>query len=423
MTDLKTRIEEANAKAFDILRQGKPQLVDVARAIDVVPGMLPNMILHSAPKIEWDRMCGPHRNGIIGAAIWEGLARDAEEADAKIRAGEILIDPCHFHATVGAGAGITSASTPMLVVDNVTHGTRAYSCISEGGGLRLLKWGWWDQGVLDTLTWQSEVFFPVLKAALKAAGPIDLKNIISRAVQMGDECHNRSVAATSLFLRELYPHLLSLDGFNAADLRASIKFLVESEHFLLHGIMAAAKSVLMAAEGIDYSTVVTAMARNGVDFGIKVSGLGDQWFVAPANDVKGLFFRAEWSYADAAPDLGDSSITETFGLGGFIQPCAPTVTQYVDGSVAQAMANTREMEEICVGTNPDVLIPAMDFAPAPLGIDIRKVVKTGFTPLLDTAITHRDGGLIGAGEVRAPIACFELALKAFGEAVKQLEKA
>ena len=413
MSELKSRIEAANARAFDILRGGAPCLIGVAPALEVVPGMAPNLILHSAPAIAWDEMCGPHRNGIVGAAIWEGLAATPEEAEAKLASGAIRTAPCHHHDAVGAGAGITSASTPMLIVENAAFGTRAYSCISEGGGLRLLKWGAWDQGVLDTLTWQARVFAPILNAALQASGPVDLKLIVSRAVEMGDECHNRSVAATALFLRQIYGALVALD-LPQDDVRAAIRFLVDSEHFLLHGIMAAAKSVLMPAEGIAYCTLVTAMARNGVNFGIKVSGLGDTWFTAPANPVRGLFFRAEWSDADAAPDLGDSSITETVGLGGFIQPCAPTVTQYVQGSVAQAIANTREMAEICQGANPDVRIPAMDFAPGPLGIDIRKVVKTGITPLLDTAITHRDGGLIGAGEVRAPMGCFAAALKAFG---------
>lgn len=419
MSNVKALIEDANAKTVDIIRQGKPQLIDVAPALDVVPGMQPNLILHSAPAIEWDRMCGPHQNGVIGAALWEGLASDRDDAIAKIRRGEILTAPCHHHMAVGAGAGITSASTPMLVVENTAFNTRAYSCISEGGGLRLLKWGAYDETVGKRLTWQAKVFASVLQAALRAAGPIDIKAIVSRAVEMGDECHNRTIAATSLFLKEIYGSLVELDMPREA-VRESIRFLVESEHFLLHGIMAGAKSMLLPAEGIPYSSVVTAMARNGVDFGIKISGLGDQWFVAPANEVKGLFFRAEWNYDNAAPDLGDSSITETIGLGGFIQPCAPTVTQYVQGSVQQAIANTLEMAEISVASNPDVRIPAMDFAAAPIGIDIRKVVQKGITPLLDTAITHKDGGLIGAGEVRAPLACFEKALKAFGQHVAGL---
>lgn len=414
MSGLKTLIEDANAKTLDIILRGKPQLVDVAPALEVVPGMLPNLIMHSGPAIAWDDMCGPHKQGIIGAALWEGLASTPEEAERRIRAGEILTAPCHNHVSVGAGAGITSASTPMLIVENTTFGNRAYSCISEGGGLRLLKWGAYDDTVFKNLTWQAKVFAPVLSKALQASGPIDIRNIISRAVEMGDECHNRSIAATSQFLKEMYGHLVALD-MPAEDVRSSIKFLVDSEHFLLHAIMAAAKAMLVPAEGIEYSTIVTAMARNGVEFGIRVSGLGDQWFTAPANPVTGLFFRAEWNDSNAAPDLGDSAITETIGLGGFIQPTAPTVTQYVQGSVQQAIANTLEMQEICATTNPDVRIPAMDFAPGPIGIDIRKVIQTGILPLLDTAITHKDGGLIGAGEVRAPIGCFEKALKAFGQ--------
>ncbi|QEO17981.1 YlbE family protein [Acetobacter vaccinii] len=417
MSTLKDRIEAANTRTVDIIRQGKPQLIDVAPALDVLPGMLPNLILHSAPAIAWDDMCGPHKHGIIGAALWEGLASTPEDAERKLRSGEILTAPCHHHMAVGAGAGITSASTPMLVVENAAFGNRAYSCISEGGGLRLLKWGAYDETVFKNLTWQAKVFAPVLKQALRASGPIDIRNIISRAVEMGDECHNRSIAATAQFLKELYGHLMAVD-MPAQDVRDSIKFLVESEHFFLHAIMAAAKSMLVPAEGIEYSTIVTAMARNGVDFGIKVSGLGDQWFIAKANPVRGLFFRAEWNDSNAAPDLGDSAITETIGLGGFIQPAAPTVTQYVQATMQQAIANTQDMLSICHATNPDVRIPAMDFAPGPLGIDIRKVVQTGITPLLDTAITHKEGGLIGAGEVHAPLACFEKALRAFAQTLE-----
>jgi hypothetical protein len=228
---------------------------------------------------------------------------------------------------------------------------------------------------------------------------------------MGDECHNRSVAASSIFFRELSPYLIRVAEGDV--LLECAEFLAKAEHFMLHTIMAAAKSMVLAIEGIDHSTVVTTMARNGVEFGIRVSGLGDDWFTAPANPVEGLYFRSEWGPEDAALDLGDSCITETVGLGGFIQPAAPTVQQYVQGSLEQAFQNTAEMREICVGTNDEVQIPTLDFAGAPIGIDIRKVVQTGIAPLIDTAITHQEAGLIGAGEVRAPKACFEKALKAF----------
>lgn len=412
MRDLKTQVDQANEEALRIVLSGRPVLVDVRPAIDVVPGMSRNMILHSAPPIEWRDMCGPHRNGILGAILWEGLADTPGDAEVMIENGDVLIEPCHHHDTVGAGTGITSASTPMLVVENAAHGNRAFSCLSEGGGLELLKWGCYDQKIADHLSWQAEILGPALKSAIEAVGGVDVKNIISKAVQMGDECHNRSIAANSLFFREIAVALLDTAS-DRKTLIDSVTFLTEADQFFLHGIMAAAKSMLNPAAGTEFSTMVTAMARNGVEFGIRVAGLGDTWFTAPANHVEGLFFRSEWGPADAAPDLGDSSITETIGLGGFIQAAAPSVQSYVGGSMQQAIDNTREMATVCVGANPEFPIPALDFSGAPVGIDIRKVVKTQTAPLIDTAITHRDKGLIGAGQVRAPLACFEQALKAF----------
>ena len=412
MPDLKRKIAEANKQSLNILLSGRPVLIDVQPAIDVVPDMTKNMVLHSAPPIDWQNMCGPHRNGIIGAVIWEGLAETCTDAETMIERGEILIEPCHHHDTVGAGTGITSASTPMLVVENTTHGNRAFSCLSEGGGLQLLKWGCYDEKIAKHLSWQSNVLGPTLQSAVKAVGGVDVKNIIAKAVQMGDECHNRSIAANSLFLREIVVSLLE----NTKDRDALIEcttFLTESDQFFLHGIMAAAKAILNPAVGIEFSTMVTTMARNGVEFGIQVAGLGERWFTAQANMVEGLFFRSEWGPKDAAPDLGDSCVTETIGLGGFIQAAAPTVQSYVKGSMQQAIDNTQEMKDICIGINPEIQIPSLDFAGAPIGIDIRKVVKTGITPLIDTAITHRNKGLIGAGQVRAPMTCFEEALKAF----------
>ena len=412
MPDLKTKVEQANRQALDTVLSARPVLVDVQPAIDAVPGMCRNMILHSAPPIEWRRMCGPHRNGILGAIVWEGLAKTPADAQAMIERGEILIEPCHHHDTVGAGTGITSASTPMLVVENLEHGNRAYSCLSEGGALQLLKWGSYDERIAANLSWQAEVLGPALGAAVRATGGVDAWNIVKQAVQMGDECHNRSIAASSLFFREIAVALLDTASDDDT-LTACVRFLSEAEHFFLHGIMAAAKAMLNAAAGIQYSTMVTAMARNGVEFGIRVSGCGETWFTAPANLVRGLYFRSEWGPDDAAPDLGDSCIAETAGLGGFIQAAAPSVQSYVGGSMQRAIDTTREMETICIGTNPDIRIPSLNFDAAPIGIDIRKVVRTGTAPLIDTAITHREQGLIGAGEVRAPMACFEKALRAF----------
>ncbi len=409
---LKEKIEQANQKALDRFLTGRPTLVDVRPALEVVPGMTKNMVLHSAPPVAWADMCGPHRHGVIGAVLWERLADSPAEAEAMIESGGVQIEPCHHHNTVGAGTGITSASTPMLVVDNLEHGNRAFSCLSEGGGLQLLKWGSYDEKIAAHMTWQAETLAPVLQGAIKAVDGVDIKNLIAKAVQMGDECHNRSIATNSLFFKEIVVALFDTCDDRKA-LTDCVRFLTEADQFFLHGIMAGVKAMLDAAANVEYSTMVTAMARNGVEFGIRVSGLGDEWFTAPANNVDGLFFRSEWGPEDAAPDLGDSAITETAGLGGFIQAAAPTVQSYVNGSMRDAIENTRQMATICIGANPDFQIPTLDFAPAPVGIDIRKVVKTGVAPLIDTAITHREQGLIGAGQVRAPMGCFESALKAF----------
>ena len=413
--DVKRKIGIANAETLDVILNGRPVWVDVRPALEVVPGMTKNTVLHSAPPIAWERMCGPHQNGIIGAALFEGLADTPEEARRRIEKGEIIVDACHNHDSVGAGAGITSSSMPMIVVENETHGNRAYCAVFESGSLRGIKWGNYDEEIGNHLRWQADVLRPVLQAAVQAMGGLDVKSILAKAVQMGDECHNRSVAASSIMFRELAPYLVEAgeDAGSGKAVRESVDFLAQAEHFFLHVTMAAAKAMLEPAKGIPYSTVVTAMARNGVEFGVQVSGLDDEWFAAPANAVEGLYFRAEWGPEDATLDLGDSCITEVIGLGGFIQATAPTVQQYVQGSFAQAAQNTAEMREICTGENAEFQIPNLDFAGAPTGIDVRKVVQTGIAPLIDTAISHKEAGLIGAGQVRAPMACFQQALRAF----------
>ncbi len=412
MPDLKASIAAANQETVSRILAGQPVWVDVRPAIEVVPGMTRNMVLHSSPRIEWGRMCGPHRNGIVGAVLFEGLAQTLEEANHLIEKGDIVIDTCHNHNSVGAGAGITSASMPVVVVENKTYGNRAYCDVFESGALQSLKWGWYDEKVGAHLHWLAEVFAPVLRAGIECMGGLDVKSIIAKAVQMGDECHNRSIAASSLFFKDLMPHLLR-SQVKEADLLQAVDFLAKADHFFLHVTMAAAKAMLEPAKDIPYSTVVTTMARNGVNFGIQVSGLGDEWFTAPAGKVDGLYFRSEWGPEDAALDLGDSCITETVGLGGLIQATAPTVQQYVQGTLADAIRNTLEFREICVGTNRELQLPNLDFEGAPVGIDIRKVVQTGILPILDTGITSKEAGLIGAGQVRAPKECFEKALRAF----------
>lgn len=390
----------------------QPVWVDVRPAIEVLPNMTRHIILHAGPPIEWERMCGPQRKGVINGALYEGLAQTEDQAIRLIEQGEIRLAPCHDYGAVGGMAGITTASMPMVVVQNKTYGSAGYSQLYQGPGVQELRWEDYGQASINQWRWLENVLGPALGAAIRARGELDVKSIIARALQMGDECHNRNVAGSALLLREILPWLLKA-GLDKGMLRESINYLAKADQFFLCLAMAAAKATVEPAKGIPYSTLVTTTSRNGVDFGLKVSALGEQWFMAPANPVEGLYFSSEWGPDDATPDIGDSAIMETVGLGGLVQATAPALQQFVGGSFSRAVQLTQEMREITIGAIEAYQLPNLDFAGAPVGIDIRKVVQTGITPIIDTAIAHKQGGVIGAGQVRAPMGCFKQALQAF----------
>ncbi|MBN1314615.1 MAG: DUF1116 domain-containing protein [Anaerolineales bacterium] len=408
------KIEAANRQAMDALLSSKPVWIDVKPALDVLPGMTPNLILHAGPPIEWDRMCGPQQKGIINAAIYEKLAQTPGEALALIEAGKIRFAPCHDYNAVGGMAGITSPSMPMIVVLNENSGHMGYSQLYQGPGVQELRWGDYDTGARKQWQWLRDVLGPSLGAAIRRRGGMDVKTVIAKALQMGDECHNRNSAGSNLLLKEMMPWLLKSD-LPEMMVRESVEYLCGADQFFLCVAMAAAKATMEAVKGVPYSTVVTALCRNGVDFGIKVSGLGEQWFTAPANKVNGLYFSSEWGDEDAVLDIGDSAIMETAGLGGHVQATAPALQQFVGGSFARAVELTREMRQITLGVIQDYQLPNLDFEGAPAGIDILQVIQTGITPIIDTAIAHKKGGVIGAGQTRAPLGCFERALVAFWE--------
>ena len=416
MTDipLRAKIEAANREVLQRFLSSRPQWVDVRPALEVLPGMTERTILHAGPAIAWERMCGPQRRGVIGAILYEGLAAGEAEAEALVERGAVRLAPCHEHGAVGGMAGITSASSPMVVVRDETHGNLGYSQLYQGPGAPLVNRDDYDRAAIAQWRWLETVLGPALQAAIRARGGLDVKHLTARALQMGDECHNRNAAGSALLLAALLPWLHKTGG-DAARLREVVKYLTWAEQFSLCVSMAAAKATADAAKGVPFSTLVTTLSRNGVDFGIKVSGLGEQWFTAPANKVDGLYFASEWSDADAVPDMGDSAIMETVGLGGHVQAAAPALQQFVGGSFARAAALTREMVQITAGVATDYQIPNLDFGGAPVGIDIRKVVQTGITPVIDTAIAHKKGGVIGAGQTRAPLDCFAAALRAFAE--------
>jgi Protein of unknown function (DUF1116) len=408
-SDLKTRVEAANAAALTRLTSANPVLVDVAPAGEVVEGLEDRMILHAGPPISWERMCGAMRGSVIALVLWEGWAPTPDAAERLVVEGKVRLEPNHHHHAVGPMAGTTSPSLPVWVVENRTFGNRAFCRLAESWQ----QFGQFDAEALGGLSRWRDVWAPSVRAGLRKRGPVPLKSIIARALQMGDELHNRPNAASSLFANVMGQAMVDADVAKPA-LLETMGYLAGNEFLFLGISMAAAKSAAEPVEGIGDSTLVTAMARNGVEFGIRVSGMPGEWFVAPAPRVEGLFlpgFKSE----EAGLDMGDSAITETVGWGGFVLGGAPGILALTGGTPEEALHISREMREITAGLSPDYRIPALGFAGSAVGIDIRKVVATGVEPLIDTAIAHRDAGhpKIGGGLVRAPMACFRTALAEF----------
>lgn len=415
------RVSEANDKAIKILKEAHPHLVDIDLAINAIPGMHQKKILHSGPPIQWENMCGPMQGAIIGALLFEGLAEDAESAKTLAESGEIEFSPCNDNSTVGPMAGVVSASMPVHIVKNIVHGNYAYCTINEGLG-KVLRFGAYSDEVIERLKWLKEVYAPALKAALSFSDGIDLKSITAQSLHMGDECHNRNKASTMLFYREISDFFLKTD-LDKNQISEVLRFIRNNEHYYLNLSMPSCKATLDAAGGIQYSTVVTTMARNGVEFGIKTSGTGKtEWFTAPANYVKGLYFPG-YGEDDAAPDLGDSCITETMGIGGFAMAGSPAIVQFVGGDVSDALNYSEQMYNITLAENSNYSIPALNFRGSALGIDISKVVDTGILPVINTGMAHKTAGIgqVGAGIVHPPKDCFEYALLALHNGIRGVE--
>lgn len=407
-------IDEANRVALERYSSAQPVLVGIGRARDVVPGFRDRMLLHAGPPITWERMSGPLRGAVIGAIMYEGWAGSAGEAEEVAAGGEVAFSPCHEHSAVGPMAGVVSPSMPVFIIENRAAGNRSYCTLNEGLG-KVLRYGAYSPEVLARLRWMADGLAPVLAKGIELSRGIDLKSIIAQALHMGDEVHNRNRAATSLFIRAIAPYLIDT-GYPLSDIRRVLEFINGNDHFFLNLSMPAAKAMLEAAHGIPKSTMVTVMSRNGTDFGIKVSGLGDRWFTGPAQKVKGLYFPG-FGDDDANPDIGDSSITETAGLGGFAMAAAIPIVQFVGGTPEDAVGFSRRMYSITLSENRFFSIPVLGFRGTPTGIDLRKVVETGILPQINTGIAHKDPGIgqVGAGLVTPPWECFEKALLAFAE--------
>lgn len=415
-------VEQANKIAMERYLSAQPVLVDVMQAHEAIPEMAKSKrILHSGPPISWENMCGPVKGAIIGAMLFEGWATSHEEAECQILAGDIELEPCHHYHAVGPMAGIISPSMPLWVIENKTNGQRTFSNFNEGLG-KVLRFGANNDEVLNRLYWMRDELAPALKAAVIRLGELELKPLMAQALHMGDEVHNRNAAATGLLIKRLLPALLS-SNLPAEQLQRTVTFITSNDHFFLNLSMAACKAMMDAATNVPFSSMVTVMARNGVNFGIRLSGTGDQWFHAPANAVEGLFFPG-YGVDDAAADLGDSAITETAGVGGFAMASSPAIVKFVGGTPADATNNSRRMQAITLGGNPAFTLPALNFAPTAAGIDARKVADRGILPVINTGIAHKQAGVgqIGAGITTAPMRCFVDAIAALARIVAQGEK-
>ena len=407
-------INKANAEAVSRMMEARPVLVGMGKAIDVIPGMHENLLLHAGPPIDWNRASGPMKGAITGALIFEGRAKNMEEAEKLVKSGEIKLEPCHEHQSVGPMAGLTSPNMEVYIIENKTHGNLAFSNMNEGYG-KVLRYGAYDQEVMDRLQWMHEVMAPVLKEAIDIVGGVDIKALLAEALHMGDEGHNRNKAGSILFLKALAPGIAKAAP-NSDVAHDILKAIGDNALAVLNPVMAACKAMADAAHGVEGSTIVTVMARNGTDFGIRVSGLGDGWFTGPVGQPKGLYFPG-FTAEDGSGDIGDSTITETAGIGGFAMAAAPAIVTFVSGTPQDAINTTMEMYEITEAEHKYFNIPFLGFRGAPTGIDIRKVVEKGITPRINTGIAHKDPGVgqIGAGLVRPPMSIFEEALVAFAE--------
>lgn len=409
-----SRIDRANQEAVDRVRAAQPMLVDVAlHARDVWPEM-GRTLLHAGAPIAWERMCGPMRGAMIGAVLYEGWADSESQAEAMLGRGEFPFAQCHDYGAVGPMAGVISSSMPVFVVRNETFGNTAYSNMSEGIG-RVLRFGANGQDVIDRLRWIENVLAPTLQTAVRRIGGLDLRAIQAQALLMGDEVHSRNAAATLQFLAAISVPLADAPG-DRGPVRETLAFIANNSQFFLNLSMSSSKATMDAAHGIENSSIVTAIARNGVTTAVRVSGLGRQWFQAPSAMPLGLYFPG-FVESDGNPDLGDSAICETAGYGGSSLAASPALVQLVGGTVSQAIGYSREMYEVTWGRNPALSLPNLDFEGAPCGIDVRKVVDKGIRPVVTTGIAHKQAGVgqIGAGIVRSPMDCFAQAVMALAQ--------
>ena len=411
--DLRAKIDKANELAVSRIIDGDPVWVDILPAGEVIDGLGDYTILHSGPPIDYDDMVMLHRRGMVSGCLFEGWAKTEEEAIALIKSGKIKIESALDHNTVGAGTGIITKSVAMIVIEDRVTGKRAATFPAEGefqGGF--CGWGLYSEGIANNLRVMREEWLPVMRAAVKKMGGLPIKPILAESMQMGDENHTRQTASDLLFDKKVLPAIFSLDE-DKEKLLAAIRYIVETPRFFHCFGQGASRTALLGADGTKYSTMVTAVCGNGVEFGIKIAGLPGKWFTAPAPMMKGKYTSSSFTEKDQLPWIGDSCVVECYGMGGLAASASPIVGNLRGLSLNECIAISREMENICISRNPNFPVPNLGFDFLPCGIDAVKVLETGITPEIHGGMFNYQGGLIGAGSARVPFACFEKAMEEF----------
>ena len=408
------QIQTANQKAFDTMITAQPVWVDVRAAGEVVPGMKENTVLHAGPPLDFEQMLPSMQGGIIGGILFEGLAKTREEALELIRRGKIDLAPGLDYKVPSGAVASTTYSMPVAVVENKTHNSRGFTALQEGPASDALRWGVYNDAVAKRWKWLKDQLGTALSAALQASGGVDMRTAIARSLQMGDDNHSRELGTNMYIALELAPHLARLD-LPREETAAIFEFLRSSERFALHILMASAMSVLSSVEEIEYAAILTAMGGNGVDFGLKISGLGNQWFTSPAPNIEGKYLNPNWTVEDTLPFIGDSCVVEVYGLGGLAAAASPSVAMLMGGSIQKAMDRTTAMWAISVGKNPNYQIPFLGFEGTPTALDMIRILETGIEPQSHAGIALKKGGQAGAGVAHIPMECFRSAFLAFSK--------
>jgi hypothetical protein len=402
---------DPNEIAYERIIASHPWLVGVLPAAEVIPRMRRNLILHASPPTTWAKMSDLMRGGMIGAAIYEGLARTPQDAVEKAESGEIVFAAAQDYGAMTGGVGSITASTPVMVVEDRSNGNRSVHFLMEGLGKTLVS-GAYDDSVLDRLRWFRDDFGPALDQAIRALGGIDLREIMVEALTRGDELHNRNRAANSIFVNRIA--MAFIDVRPAPEEHKKILgFLDDNVQFFVSAVLPAAELMTRAAHGIPGCSMLTAVGGNGAECGIKVSALGDRWFAGKGDVPKGVL-QPGFGIADVAPGCGDSFLIECAGLGASVLPAAPALAPVIGASLDDAQAFAENAYRLSLGEHPHYKIPALGFRGAPVGVDVCKVVETRALPIVDIMMCHRAPGigLVGMGLVSPPMQCFEDAVRA-----------